>query len=209
MNTGGPVATNGYLLVDEKTGIAAIVDAPYSTIAALLKIAAHHQYKVTQLLLTHGHWDHTADHQVVTDSYPKAPVLMHQLDEPKLLKPFSTFMALPFSIPPRKASGYLQDSQKIHIGVTEFEVMHTPGHSPGHVVFYAPSESLLMAGDLLFAGSIGRVDLPDSDPQAMGRSLARIMKLPDNTCVRSGHGPATTIGQERYTNPWLENLPKN
>ena len=115
VNTGGPVATNGYLIVDETTGMAAVVDAPYSTVAPLLNIAAHHNYQITQLLLTHGHWDHIADHQVVTDSCPQAAVLIHRLDEPKLIRPISLFMALPFVIPSRKATGYLEDGQKLQV----------------------------------------------------------------------------------------------
>ena len=206
VNTGGPVATNGYLIADEATGVAAVVDAPHSTVAPLLNIAAHQHYQITQLLLTHGHWDHLADHQVVTDSYPQAGVLIHRLDEPKLIRPISLLMALPFVIPSRKATGYLEDGQRLHVGQLEFEVLFTPGHSPGHVVLYCPAEGLLLAGDLLFAGSIGRTDLPDSNPRDMAASLARILKLPDETEVRSGHGPPTTIGAERRTNPWLEHL---
>ena len=206
VNTGGPVATNGYLVVDETTGVAAIVDAPYSTVAPLLNIAAHQHYQITQLLFTHGHWDHVADHQVVTDAYPQAAVLIHQLDEPKLIRPVSLLMALPFVIPSRKASSYLEDGQKLHVGNLEFCVLFTPGHSPGHVAFYCPAEAVLFAGDLLFAGSIGRTDLPDSSPRDMASSLARVLQLPDETSVRSGHGPPTTIGAERQANPWLANL---
>ncbi len=206
VNTGGPVATNGYLVVDETTGMAAVIDAPYSTVAPLLNIATHQNYQITQLLLTHGHWDHIADHQVVTDSYPQAAVLIHRLDEPKLIRPISLLMALPFVIPSRKATGYLEDEQKLQIGKLEFQVLFTPGHSPGHVALYCPAESVLFAGDLLFAGSIGRTDLPDSNARDMAASLAHILKLPDETDVRCGHGPPTTIGAERHSNPWLEHL---
>ena len=205
-NTGGPVATNGYLLADETTGEAAVIDAPHATVAPLLKVARHHGWDVKFLLLTHGHWDHVADHKVVTDAYPAAKVLIHPLDEPKLIKPVSIFMPLPFDIPPRKADAHIADGQVITVGNVQLEAMFTPGHSPGHIVFYIKDQSLLLAGDLLFAQSIGRTDLPDSSPADMARSLKRVLQLPDDTLVKPGHGPETTIGAERRSNPWLEQL---
>jgi len=206
MNTGGLVATNGYLVVDETTGLAAIVDAPHNTISPLLTIARHNNWKIIYLLLTHGHWDHIGDHQLVTDEHREARVLIHSLDEPKLIHPISIFMPLPYRIPPRKADGYLEDGQTISIGNLQFQVLHTPGHSPGHVVLHHSSENLLLAGDLLFAGSVGRTDLPDSDPAAMTKSLRRVVQLPDPTVVRPGHGSSPTIGVEKSGNPYLLEL---
>ena len=205
-NTGGLAATNAYLIADENTGDAAIIDAPQNTVLPLLNMAKHNGWNIRYLLLTHGHWDHTSDHKVVTDAYPDAKVLIHALDEPKLITPGSRIFTLPYKIPPRKADGYLEDGKTIHIGKQEFQIIFTPGHSPGHVVLYCPAESLLVAGDLLFAGAIGRTDLPDSDPAAMEISLQRVTQLPDNTAVRPGHGPPTTIGQEKQSNPFLQGI---
>ncbi len=203
-NTGGLAATNAYLIADENTGEAAIIDAPQNTVLPLLNVAKHHGWNIRYLLLTHGHWDHTSDHKVVTDAYPDAKVLIHALDEPKLITPGSMIFSLPYKIPPRKADGYLEDGKTIKIGNLEFQIIFTPGHSPGHVVLYCPTESLLIAGDLLFAGAVGRTDLPDSDPAAMEISLQRVAQLPNNTTVRPGHGPPTTIGQEKLSNPFLQ-----
>ncbi len=202
-NTGGLAATNAYLIADETTGDAAMIDAPHHTVAPLLNVARHHGWQVRYLLLTHGHWDHTSDHKVVTDNYPEAKVLIHALDEPKLIKPGSSIFPLPYSIPPRRADGYLEDGKIISIGNLKFQILFTPGHSPGHVVLYCAGESLLMAGDLLFAGAVGRTDLPDSSPADMEHSLSRVMALPDQTVVRPGHGAPTTIGEERRSNPFL------
>ncbi len=204
MNTGGLAATNGYLLADERAGAAVIIDAPQNTVNPLLNIVRHHNWRLTHLLLTHGHWDHTSDHQVVTEAFPEAKVLIHRLDEPKLLHPGSKLFQLPYTIPPRHADGYLDDGQIINVGDLQLQVIFTPGHSPGHVVLYCAQEKLLLAGDLLFAGSIGRTDLPDASTTAMKSSLQRVMELPDETSVRPGHGPATTIGEERRTNPFLQ-----
>ena len=203
-NTGGLAATNAYLLADETTGTAAIIDAPRDTVQPLLNVARHNNWDIKYLLLTHGHWDHTSDHKVVTDAYPDAKVLIHALDEPKLIKPGSLIFTLPYKIPSRKADSYLEDGKTIHIGTLEFQIIFTPGHSPGHVVLYCSAESLLMAGDLLFAGAIGRTDLPDSDEADMQESLMRVAALPDNTIVRPGHGPPTTIGKEKQSNPFLQ-----
>ena len=205
-NTGGLAATNAYLIADENTGDAAIIDAPQNTVLPLLNVAKHNGWNIRYLLLTHGHWDHTSDHKVVTDAYPDAKVLIHALDEPKLITPGSRIFTLPYKIPPRKADGFLEDGKTIHIGKQEFQIIFTPGHSPGHVVLYCPAESLLVAGDLLFAGAVGRTDLPDSDPAAMEISLQRVTQLPDNTAVRPGHGPPTTIGQEKQSNPFLQGI---
>ncbi len=203
VNTGGLAATNSYLIADETAGVAALIDAPQNTIEPLLKIAQHHGWDVPLLLLTHGHWDHISDHKVYTDHYPHGKVLIHRLDEPKLQHPGSKIFQLPYIIEPRSADGHIQDDGEQMIGSIRLRAIFTPGHSPGHIVFYCAEENLLFGGDLLFAGSIGRTDLPDSDPNAMHESLLHVMKLPDETRVYPGHGPQTTIGDERQSNPYL------
>lgn len=206
MNTGGLAATNGYLVANETAAQAIIIDAPHKTVAPLLDIARRNQWRIIYLILTHGHWDHIGDHQVVTDAFPEAKVLIHRLDEPRLMKPESMFFPLPYRIPARRADAYLEDGQTIALGDLTFSLMHTPGHSPGHVVLHCAGESLLLAGDLLFARSIGRTDLPDSNSADMRRSLQRVLALPENTVVRPGHGPATSIGAEKNSNPFLAQL---
>ena len=91
----------------------------------------------------------------------------------------------------------------LEVGDLQIEVIHTPGHSPGSVCFYVAQDSAVITGDTLFAGSIGRTDLPSSDPAAMEQSLRRLVQLPEETTVYPGHGPATTIGRELRTNPFL------
>lgn len=203
LNTGGLAETNAYLLVDEQHLTAAIIDAPQDTTDALLAIATQNHYDIPQLLLTHGHWDHLSDHAEVTALFPKARLLIHALDEPKLQRPGSLLFELPYSIPPRNADAYLADGDKVHVGSITLSVLHTPGHSEGHVCFYSAEHHILFAGDLLMAGAVGRYDLPDGDVSLLRKSLARIMLLPDHTEVFSGHGPATTIGRERAHNPYI------
>jgi hydroxyacylglutathione hydrolase len=203
MNTGGLAETNCYLLVDQASKAAALIDAPEATTASLLGTARENGYDLQYLLLTHGHWDHLSDHKVVTDAFPNAKVLIHELDEPKLQHPGSDIFELPYVIPPRHADAYLHDGDKIHLGHITLAAMHTPGHSPGHVVLYDAENAVLFSGDLLMAGGVGRYDLADGNLEILKQSLHRVMLLPDLVRVFSGHGPATTIGHERAKNPFL------
>jgi glyoxylase-like metal-dependent hydrolase (beta-lactamase superfamily II) len=203
MKTGGLAETNAYLVVDEASKSAAIIDAPEATTADLLAIAKQQNLNIEYLLLTHGHWDHISDHKVVTTACPNAKVLIHRDEEFRLQKPGSALFELPYSIEPRDADAYIEDGQKIHIGPLTLSAMHTPGHADGHVVLYSAEHAVLFAGDLLMAGAVGRYDLPDGDVDKLKKSLHRIMLLPDETRVLSGHGPGTTIGHERHNNPFI------
>jgi hydroxyacylglutathione hydrolase len=200
MNTGGLAETNAYLVANEAGKAAAIIDAPEGTTASLIAVARQHGYDVQYLLLTHGHWDHISDHAVVTEAFPKAKVMIHKLEERRLENPSGEMFDLPYEIPPRQADAYLEDGGKIHLGNMALAVMHTPGHAAGHVVLYAAEQGVLFSGDLLMEGGVGRYDLADGDEKALRQSLKRVLLLPDEVKVYSGHGPATTIGRERTHN---------
>ena len=150
--------------------------------------------------LTHGHFDHLADHKLVTDRFPAAKVLIHELDAPKLRDPKSAVFPLPFTIPPREPDGFVTDGQTLRIGDLEVETIFTPGHSPGHVMYHFPAEKLVIGGDLIIGGAVGRTDLPDSDPAALSESVRRVMTLPPDTTLLGGHGPATTLAAEAAGN---------
>src|SRR5947209_3833706 len=150
MNSGGVAGTNCYLVADEEAKQAVLFDAPDHTVGPVLEEAKRRGWDVIGLWLTHGHFDHTADHAVVTREFPNTKVLMHRLDEPKLAAPGvqTRMFALPFEIPARKADGYVEDGQRLKIGSLDVEVIHTPGHAPGHVVYYLPKEGVLIGGAL-------------------------------------------------------------
>ena len=205
-NAGGLADTNAYLLIDEATHSAALIDAPKDTTAPLLKRCRDHRLNLTHLLLTHGHWDHVSDHAAVTAAFPKAKVMIHRLEEPKLQNPGSTLMELPYTIPPRSADAYLEDNAIISVGNLQLQVLHTPGHAVGHCCFFLASahHPILFAGDLLMAGTVGRYDLPgDGDLPTLIASLRRVMALPNSTHILPGHGAHTKIAHERNGNPFL------
>jgi glyoxylase-like metal-dependent hydrolase (beta-lactamase superfamily II) len=202
MNTGGIAATNSFLVADEVEKKAVIFDAPDHTTSPLLDAAQKEGWEIIGLWLTHGHFDHVADHEVIRSRYPAAKVLIHKLDEPKLQKPGASF-SLPIRIPPAKADGYVEDGEKLNLGRYEFEVIHTPGHAPGHVMYYCASEKVLIGGDLIIGGAVGRTDLPDSSYEDLVRSIQRVMKLPGETKLLPGHGEISTLDEERENNPYV------
>jgi glyoxylase-like metal-dependent hydrolase (beta-lactamase superfamily II) len=206
MNTGGIAATNCFVIADEGSKQAVLFDAPDHTVRPLLDEIARRGWDLIGLWLTHCHFDHTADHEVVTKRFPGARVLIHELDAPKLRNPKSSTFTLPFTIPPREPDGFVVEGQKLAIGSLELEALHTPGHSPGHVMFYLPSESVLVGGDLIIGGSIGRTDLPDSDHAALEESVRRIMQLPPETRLLPGHGEVSTLQMERENNPYVRQI---
>jgi hydroxyacylglutathione hydrolase len=202
-NAGGIAATNCYLVADEKSGSAVLFDAPDHTVAPLLEEAQRRGWRVEGLWLTHGHFDHTADHAVVTERFPQARVLIHRLDEPKLIDPTSRVFELPFVIPARRADGYVEDGQTLRIGSIPVQVIHTPGHSPGHVVYHFPDQRVLIGGDLIIMGAVGRTDLPDSNQDDLYASIRKVMTLPPQTQLLGGHGESSTLADEAKSNPFV------
>ncbi len=206
MNTGGVASTNCYLIADETTRQAVLFDAPDHTVTPLLEEAARRDWEVIGLWLTHGHFDHLADHAVVTRRFPNARVLIHADDEAKLEHPGRQLrlFGLPLDIPPRKADAFVRDGQQLAIGALEVKVIHTPGHAPGHVAYHLPQERVLVGGDLIIGGSVGRTDLPDSNHADLEASIRRVMALPPETRLLGGHGSPSTLGEELADNPFVQ-----
>jgi hydroxyacylglutathione hydrolase len=208
-NSGGLAATNSYLIADENTKEAVLFDAPDHTVIPLLDEADRRGWKIIGLWLTHGHFDHVADHAVVTERFPQAKVLIHRLDEPKLIEPMSSLFPLPFIIPPRHTDAYVEDGQSLKLGSMDVKVIHTPGHSPGHVMYYFPAQGVLVGGDLIIMGAVGRTDLPDSNLAHLSESLRKIMRLPPDTRLLPGHGQPSTLADERCDNPYVQDALMN
>ena len=157
------------------------------------------------ILCTHAHADHIAGIDQVRGELGELPVLAHPLERDWFADPMlnlSQFIGEPVSVTP--PSGELRNGDALTLGATEWKVLHTPGHSPGSVTLWCPAARTALVGDTLFLDSIGRIDFPGSDADAMRDSLQQVlMKLPDDTRVFPGHGPDTTIGRERRRNPYI------
>jgi glyoxylase-like metal-dependent hydrolase (beta-lactamase superfamily II) len=187
----GPLFTNCYLVLDE--GEAALID-PGGTSAALE--LALSQAKVRYILLTHGHFDH-ADYAEVFQAKTGAPILYHPEEK-------TTFWAMGRTPPPLDRP--LADGDRLPLGKEELLIWHLPGHSPGSVAFLWEKGKTMFVGDVLFAGSVGRTDLPGGSWEELSRSLSRLLSLGEGWRVFPGHGPATELSQERERNPFLREL---
>ncbi|HET7153170.1 MAG TPA: MBL fold metallo-hydrolase [Candidatus Kapabacteria bacterium] len=199
----GPLATIAYIAGDETTGRAVIIDAPKDCTVRIKSVVEQKKIAVEKVLLTHTHWDHTADAAELKNIF-HAPVCVHKNDEYRLLDPRAELIQPPFPLAPLTPDAYLEEDQKITVGGLTFHVLFTPGHTEGSVCFYERSQRVLFSGDTLFAGSVGRTDLRGGSWEALMESLhVKVLGLPDDVTVYPGHGPMTTIGTERMFNPFL------
>jgi hydroxyacylglutathione hydrolase len=200
----GPVQTNAYLVADGETGEAVVID-PAAEGEVILEEARRRGWRIGSIWLTHGHFDHLAGSAAVADgSSPPPPVAMHP-DDYWLWRNEGGAPLFGMRIDPGPEPTIdLSHGQILHLGKAVFEVRHTHGHTPGHVIFYCSSAEVVFCGDLIFQGSVGRTDLPGGDYNTLIHHIQEdILTLPDDTRLLSGHGPETTVGQERRTNPFL------
>lgn len=202
--TVGPFQENCYIIGDEASGTGVLVD-PGEEAARIALAVEQTKLDISRILLTHTHIDHVGAVAALADEYA-CPILIHTEAEPMLqqLPTQAIMMGVRFGKVP-KVDSYIEDREVIEVGDLRLEALYTPGHAPGHLAFYVESEGLVLAGDALFAGSVGRVDLPGGSMEVLMHSIRdRLLTLPDTTLVYPGHGPATTIGDERATNPFLQ-----
>lgn len=183
-----------------------IVIDPGDNAAEIIQHLKQQHCTVGAYLLTHGHVDHVSGIAEMVEAMP-APVAMHPRDARWA---FTRRAAMPPyydtpRAPPSIDRSLAEDQEWDDIGL-HYRIMETPGHSPGGVAFYFPSEKMVFSGDSLFSGSIGRSDLPGAVPADLVSSLKKLLLLPDDTIVYCGHGPATTIGEERKHNPFLQSF---
>lgn len=199
----GPLQENSYLVVDRDSRRAAIVD-PGDEGERLIASIEEAGADLRAIWLTHAHFDHVGAVASIRRHF-NVPAWLHEADVPMFeAGPFqAASYGLPFEADETPAERF-HEGQGLNLGELSFTVMHTPGHSPGHVTIHG--HGIALVGDCLFAGSIGRTDLPFGSAMELGRSLARIVALPPETRVLPGHGPATTVAEERRTNPWLLEL---
>jgi glyoxylase-like metal-dependent hydrolase (beta-lactamase superfamily II) len=198
--TVGAFQENCYLVIDETAGVSVVVD-PGAEADRLISAIERTGREPAAIWLTHAHLDHVGAIAGLERRW-NLPVYLHPLDEPlyAMASRQAALYGVPFEQPP-PADRTFGDGDVLEVGRFRFAVMHAPGHAPGHVVIHG--HGLAFVGDCLFAGSIGRTDLPLSNPGDLARSLDRIVQLPGETVVYPGHGPSTTIEAEVRSNPFL------
>jgi glyoxylase-like metal-dependent hydrolase (beta-lactamase superfamily II) len=200
----GPLQCNCSIIGDEQTGEAMVID-PGDQIDDILRILREEKLQLKQIVVTHAHIDHVGGAMKLKTA-TGAPILMNQNDYAllKMLDMQATWVGMkpPGAVQVDEGVG---DGRVLQIGGMSANVIHTPGHTEGSICLHFPQEKKLIAGDTLFAGSIGRTDLPGGSMEKIMRSLhTRVLALPDDTQVTPGHGLQTTIGTERETNPFLQ-----
>jgi glyoxylase-like metal-dependent hydrolase (beta-lactamase superfamily II) len=206
MLTLGALDTNCYVIWDEKSEEAMVIDPGFSTEnegkRTVLRLIQIRNLSVRFIANTHGHADHTCGNGIVKKA-TSAPILIHELDAPLLGvsgQEWASLFGIRLTSPP--ADRTLHEGDKITLGESTLTVVHTPGHTPGGISLI--SENLVFVGDTLFKGSIGRTDIPSGSYEQIIESIKeKLATLPDNFVVYPGHGPATTVGEEKETNPYL------
>lgn len=200
----GPYQTNAYIVAPEDKSDAWVIDAPFDS-EELVEMLRAEGLTPSRVLLTHAHPDHIAGIPALKKAFPGLKVLVHEAEREWLGDPelnLSAFMGTPISLPP--ADGLLHDGDELSLAGHAFRVLHTPGHSPGGVTFQCAALNLAFVGDTLFAGSIGRTDFPGADHATLlGSVRERLYTLPEATKALPGHGPRTTIGREKMSNPFV------
>ena len=201
----GPIQTNAYLLTDPGRGEAVLVDAPGGIWTEVAPILERERCRLTELWLTHGHWDHTQGAaEVVRRAHPR--VRAHADDRVLFETPevMSAFLMPGLTLEPVHPDAWVTAGATFQALGTTVEVRHVPGHCPGNVLFYLPAAKAAFVGDALFAGSVGRTDFPGGSMEVLEKSIrGQIYTLPDETIVYPGHGPDTTVGIEKESNPYV------
>ncbi len=198
----GLIQTNCYIVGCEETKEGAVID-PGGHPQRILAEIERRELTIRYVLNTHAHFDHIGANGPIVEA-TGAILALHPADLP-LLKAEGGAALFGLSVTPSPLPDLeLGDGDELAVGALRFRVLHTPGHTPGHVCFYEAAQGVLFDGDVLFYRGVGRADLPGGSRQQLQDSIRRVLfALPDETVVYSGHGPATTIGEEKRLNPWL------
>ena len=200
----GPVQTNAYLVADSETKEAVVIDPAWDG-DIILAEAQKRGWRIGHLWYTHAHFDHIGGAGAIADALNPLPLVALHPNDHVLWRAGGGGALFGFDIDPGPEPTIdFVHGQILKLGSYEFEVRFTPGHTTGHCVLYVPSEKVCFCGDLIFNGSVGRTDLPGGDWNALVKSIQeQIFTMPDETRLLSGHGPETTVGEEKRSNPFV------
>ncbi|MDH4111373.1 MAG: MBL fold metallo-hydrolase [Actinomycetota bacterium] len=194
-----PYGTNCWLLSADRSEEAVVIDPGFSPSDVRRVLEAANKTPVA-VLATHAHGDHVGE---AGNFAGEVPLFVHGADAVAFTDEAAWRAGFENPLAPVKELRTIDDGDVLRLAGLEITVMHTPGHTPGHCAFRIEADEAFCSGDLVFAGSVGRSDFPNSDPAAMRASLQRFLMLPDEVAVLPGHGPTTTVGRERASNPFL------
>ena len=200
----GPAVTNAYLVADSETKEAAVSDPAWDG-QIILEAAGQRGWRIAHLWYTHAHFDHIGGAGAIADALNPLPLVALHPNDHILWRAGGGGAVFGFDIDPGPEPTIdFYHGQMLKLGSVEFEVRFTPGHTPGHCILYVASEKVCFCGDLIFAGSVGRTDLPGGNWEQLVESIkTQVFTMPDDTRLLSGHGPGTTVGEERKNNPFM------
>lgn len=196
----GIMGSNCILIYDETSKTGAVIDPGILDVTPLERVRRQHNIDIVVVLNTHGHFDHTAGNHLMPTT---AKLAIHPADVDLLLSGGSASLFGLHAPPSPEPAFTFEDGDTLSIGTIQLRVMHTPGHTLGSVSFYCAQEKTVITGDTLFQGSVGRTDLPGGNEQQLLNSLESYLLLPEETIVIPGHGPTSTLREEKSHNPWL------
>jgi hydroxyacylglutathione hydrolase len=200
----GPAVTNAYLVADSETKEAVVIDPAWDG-QIILEAAGQRGWRIAHLWYTHAHFDHIGGAGAIADALNPLPLVALHPNDHVLWRAGGGGAVFGFNIDPGPEPTIdFYQGQILRLGSMEFEVRFTPGHTPGHCILYIASENVCFCGDLIFAGSVGRTDLPGGNWEQLVESIkTQVFSMPDETRLLSGHGPATTVGEEKRNNPFV------
>jgi glyoxylase-like metal-dependent hydrolase (beta-lactamase superfamily II) len=203
--SGGDFQENGYLVLCGEGGPGIVID-PGASASSMVDFLEAEGMGLEAIVLTHAHLDHVEGVPRVLDFAPDTPIYLHEADGP--LYAAVEQQARAFNLPSIGSlpapSHTMEHGEELNFGECRFQIRHAPGHAPGHVILFWEEEGVAFVGDVVFLGAIGRADLPGGDYHQLMESIrTQVLSLPDETRLLTGHGPETTVGWERRTNPFL------
>jgi glyoxylase-like metal-dependent hydrolase (beta-lactamase superfamily II) len=200
-----PIGTNAIALIEPALKQCVIIDAPAEAYEWARQLAEKHGCQIVALILTHGHWDHILDGYKFADA--GIPTYGHVQDKEMFAAPskMASYAIPGLEMKKLPIQNWIRGGQVLELLGVKMEIRHVPGHCPGNVLVYLPSEAVAIVGDVIFAGSVGRYDLPGGSFAELEKSIkSQVYTLPDATTIYPGHGPLTTVAQEKANNPYVK-----